>query len=69
MNLEITCKGIANASIMSGDLEITLQDVSPDFIEQLMNELDYNELVDYLENKYDVKVNDLSKEVLWKKKI
>ena len=68
--LDITCKGIGDASVRSNEMLITLQEVSPDFIEQLdvkdivmyanndelMNELDYDELVDYLEMKYDVRV-------------
>ena len=70
MNLDITCKGIGDASVRIGDLDISLHGVSPDFIEQLeirdiivyadnkklMDELDYDELVDYLETRYDVKV-------------
>lgn len=73
MNLDITCKGIESVkstSVSDCDLLVTLQEVSPDFIEQLeirdimmyadqqelMNEFDYDELVDYLEMKYDVKV-------------
>ena len=71
MNIEINCKGIATASApRAGEIDITLQEVNPDFIEQLdvkdimmwtdkkelMNEFDYDELIDYLEMKYDVKV-------------
>ena len=70
-NLEIGCKGIENVSCVGqGFMDVTLNDVTPDFIEQLeirdimmyadqqklMNELDYDELVDYLEMKYDVRV-------------
>ena len=74
MNLEIGCKGIENVSWASkGFMDVTLSDVDPDFIEQLeirdimmyadqqklMNEFDYDELVDYLEMKYDVKVEEV----------
>jgi hypothetical protein len=74
MNLEIGCKGIENASCVGqGYMDITLSDVTPDFIEQLeirdimmyadqqklMNEFDYDELVSYLEFKYDVKVEEV----------
>lgn len=69
--LEIICKGIATASAtIRGELDITLQEVNPDFIEQLdikdimmwadqkkmMREFDYDELVEYLEDNYSVKV-------------
>ena len=74
MNLEITCKGIGDVSVRSSELSVTLQEVSPDFIEQLeirdilmyadnaklLSEMDYDEVVDYLEMKYDVKVLDQS---------
>jgi len=71
--LEITCKGIATASAtIRGELDITLQEVNPDFIEQLdikdimmwadqkklMNEFNFDELAEYLEMKYDVEVKE-----------
>jgi len=77
--INITCKGFKDVSVLSGgDIYATLQDVSPDFIDQLnennivsyadmnkvLDEMDYAEIVDYLEMKYDVKVQDLSKDVL-----
>ena len=73
-NLEIGCKGIENVSWASqGFMDVTLSDVTPDFIEQLevrdimmyadqqklMNEFDYDELVDFIEMKYDVKVEEV----------
>jgi len=73
-SLDISCKGINNVSCESGGtMSVELSNVSPDFIEQLeirdimsyadqqklMNEFDYDELVDYLEMKYDVKVEEV----------
>ena len=74
MNLEISCKGINNVSCeIGGTVSVELSSVSPDFIEQLeirdimmyadqqklMNEFDYDGLVDYLEMEYDVKVEEV----------
>jgi len=71
MNLDISCKGINNVSWESGGtMSVELSNVSPDFIEQLeirdimmwadqqklMNEFDYDELIEFFLTKYDVKI-------------
>lgn len=70
MNLDITCKTVGDLSADNGKLDVTLNDVNPDFIEQLevrdivkhtnseelIKALDYDDIVDFLEMVYDVKV-------------
>lgn len=77
--LEITCRAINSvvAYGSSGDITVTLNNPSMSLIEQLdesdivsyadmnkvLDEMDFAKIADYLENKYDVKIIDLSKEV------
>jgi site-specific recombinase XerC len=78
LNLEILCKGINNASVRCSDLELELEEVSADFIEQipakdivlykdnreLLKAMDYEDIAHYLEVNFDVKIRDMSKDVL-----
>ena len=72
MSIEIYCKGIKNLSAFgSGDICVTLEDVSADFIEQLetrdiimwadnkklLEAMDQDAIFDYIENRYDIKMD------------
>lgn len=74
MNLEITCKGIADTSIRGGEIDITLEYINTDFIEQIpvkeivmyadnkaiLDAMDYDDIVDYIVSNYSVRVVDIS---------
>lgn len=69
--LNIGCKGLANVSCnLSGIIELELQDVDMDFLEDvptseiakwhsnkaLLEQMDSDEIIDYLESRYDLKM-------------
>ena len=68
-NLEIRCRGVANMSAsLHGDICIDLEQVDLSFLEQIpadkiakyidikevLGEIDYDTIVDYLEERYDI---------------
>jgi len=80
MDLEITCKAIDSAVAYgsSGDITVMLNNVSESVIEQfeesdiasygdtnkILEAMDCDDIIEFLEWKYDVKVMDLSKDVV-----
>ena len=74
-NLTISCKGIGNISFTSGDVDLEevdmrfLEDLdSTDIIynhnnQNLLEAMDADEITEWYENKYNVKVTDLSRDV------
>ena len=68
-NLEIRCRGVANISAsLHGDMNVDLEQVDLSFLEnipvediakyidikEVLGEIDYDTIVDYLEERYDI---------------
>lgn len=70
--LAIECSGISNISVFSDKLNVTLEYVDMSFleelptkeicqnhnIEQILDYIGYVEICDYLEDKYDIKIEE-----------
>ena len=70
--LKIDCKGISNISFANGSGTVELQEVDMSFLEdlptkvicqnhnneQILDYIGYVEICDYLEGKYDIKIEE-----------
>lgn len=73
-NLTIACKGTSNISIAtSSHISIDLQEVDMSFLEgidesdivswtdnkKVLEQMDYDDIVDYLEGRYDIEIKEI----------
>lgn len=72
-DLQISCKAVVEITGYTRSLEITLEDIEPDFIEdlkpediilyhdneKLLEQMDSDEIMSYLEKHYSVEIREL----------
>ena len=73
IDLQISCKAVVEITGYARSLEITLEDIEPDFIEdlkpediilyhdneKLLEQMDSDEIMSYLEKNYSVEIKEL----------